>query len=111
MDTLNVMNTLKTILSDLGIPEESLHEDTLLCKHLQLDSVETVEIALGLKRKLGVKVKLEALQDMTLAQVCNMVEGAIAPLPAQEKTQLCTDSHPQSSQLLSLKGKLDGQYF
>jgi acyl carrier protein len=82
MDTLNVMNTLKKILTDLGIPEESLHQDTLLSKNLQLDSVETIEIALALKRKLGVSVKLEAWQDMTLAQVCNMLEEA---MPTQAK--------------------------
>jgi acyl carrier protein len=78
MDTLNVMNTLKKILIDLGIPEESLHQDALLSKNLQLDSVETVEIALGLKRTLGVNIRLEALQNMTLAQVCKMIEEAIA---------------------------------
>ncbi len=81
MDTLNVMNTLKTILTDLGIPEESLCEDTLLSKDLQIDSVETVEIALGLKRKLGINVKLEALQNMTLVQVCNLVETAMSEAP------------------------------
>lgn len=81
MDSLNVMNTLKTILTDLGIPEESLHEDTLLCKNLRIDSLETVEIALGLKRKLGIKVKLEASQDITLAQVCHLVEEAISTNP------------------------------
>jgi len=78
MDTLNVMNTLKKILIDLGIPEELLHPDALLSKNLQLDSVETVEIALGLKRTLGVNIKLEAWQNMTLAQVCKMIEEAIA---------------------------------
>lgn len=77
-DTCNVMNTLRSILIDLGIPEETLSEDTLLNQDLQLDSVETVEIALGLKRKLGVNVKLETRQDMTLAQVCNTVKAAIA---------------------------------
>ncbi|HAA30503.1 MAG TPA: acyl carrier protein [Cyanobacteria bacterium UBA11369] len=71
------MDTLKAILGDLGIPEESLHKDTLLRKDLQLDSTETVEVSLGLKRKLGVSVKLEGWQDMTLAQVCNRVEAAI----------------------------------
>jgi acyl carrier protein len=77
-DTCKVMNTLKSILIDLGIPKESLSEDTLLHKDLQLDSVEIVEIALGLKRKLGVSVKLETRQDMTLAQACNIVKDAIA---------------------------------
>jgi acyl carrier protein len=80
-NTCNVMDTLKSILIDLGIPEELLDEDTLLHKDLQLDSVETVEIALGLKRKLGVNVKLETRQDITIAQVCNTVKAAIATSP------------------------------
>lgn len=81
MHTLKAMGTLKAILADLGIPEELLHKDTLLRKDLQLDSTETVEISLGLKRKLGVSVKLEGRQDMTLAQVCNLVEAAMLTSP------------------------------
>ncbi|WP_236144573.1 acyl carrier protein [Nostoc sp. CMAA1605] len=77
-NTCSVMDTLKSILLNLGIPEESISEDTLLQRDLQLDSVEAVEIALGLKRTLGVSVKLESRRDMTLAQVCNQVEEAIA---------------------------------
>ncbi|MEM0943843.1 MAG: TRAP transporter small permease subunit, partial [Pseudomonadota bacterium] len=45
----------------LGLAE-SLDGDTLLYKDLQLDSTETVEVALGVKRKLGVSVKLESRQ-------------------------------------------------
>ncbi|NEO98556.1 MAG: acyl carrier protein [Symploca sp. SIO2E9] len=75
------MDTLKAILVDLGIPVESVHKDTLLCKDLQLDSTETVEISLGLKRQLGVNVKLEAREDMTLAQVCNLIEAAVSAGP------------------------------
>lgn len=76
MDIPETMDTLKAILANLGIPEESLSGDTLLHKDLQLDSTETVEVSLGLKRKLGVSVRLESRQDMTLAQVCNLVEAA-----------------------------------
>ncbi len=50
MDTIKAMDALKAILIDLGIPEESIHQDALLREDLQLDSTETVEIALGLKR-------------------------------------------------------------
>ena len=73
-----MMNTLRTILVDLGVSAESLDGDTLLYKDLQLDSTETVEVALGLKRRLGVSVKLESRQDMTLSQVCDLIEAAIA---------------------------------
>jgi len=73
-----VMDTLKDILIDMGISEESLTEDALLRKDLQLDSTETVEIALGLKRRLGVNVKIESRKDTTLGQVCEMVNQAMA---------------------------------
>lgn len=78
MDTIKAMDALKAILTDIGIPEELIDQDASLREDLQLDSTETVEIALGLKRKLGVNVKLEGRQDMTLAQVCNKVEAAMS---------------------------------
>jgi len=77
MDTSRAMDTLKTILVELGIPNELLHNETLLHQDLQLDSTEIVEIALRLKRQLGVSVKLESRQDITLAQVCSKVEVAL----------------------------------
>ncbi len=77
MDTSKAMDTLKAILADLGIPKESLHNDTLLHEDLQLDSTEIVEVALGLKRQLGISVKLEGRQDITLAQVCNRIEAVL----------------------------------
>ncbi|MEH2080287.1 MAG: acyl carrier protein [Nostoc sp.] len=71
------MDTLKIILTDLGVAEEFIHEDTCLRRDLQLDSMETVEVALGLKRKLGINIKLGNEQDVTLAQLCNLVEVQI----------------------------------
>lgn len=72
-----MMDTLKVILTDLGILEELIHQDALLREDLQLDSTETVEISLALKRQLGVNVKLEGRQDITLTQLCNRVEAAM----------------------------------
>lgn len=77
MDTAIAINTLKAILTDLGIPPSSLQDDTRLHQDLQLDSTEIVEISLGLKRKLGVSVKLEGRQDLTLTQVCDRIEAAL----------------------------------
>ncbi len=71
-----VMDTLKDILIELGISEDLLTEDALLKKDLQLDSTETVEISLALKRRLGVNVKIESRKDTTLAQLCEMVDQA-----------------------------------
>ena len=75
MDSLTAMNTLKAMLVDLGIPEETLSEDTLLHGHLQLDSVETVRLSLELKRRLGIDLKLGTRNDMTLAEICDMAEA------------------------------------
>ena len=77
MNASAIMDTLKTILISLGIPKEMLQDDALLHQDLQLDSTEIVEISLGLKRKLGVSIKLESRQDMTLIQVCNRIESTL----------------------------------
>lgn len=82
METLKLMDTLKAALIDLGIPEELIHQDALLREDLQIDSTETVELALALKRQLGVSVKLEGRQDITLAQLCNKVEVAMSAASA-----------------------------
>ena len=76
-----VIDALKDILLDLGIPEESITDTALLRKDLQLDSTETVDISLGLKRRLGVNVKLESRKDMTLAEVSEMIGKAMAATP------------------------------
>ncbi|MEH1906167.1 MAG: acyl carrier protein [Nostoc sp.] len=81
MDTLKVMETINKILTDLGITEELLYPDALLRKDLQLDSTETVEVSLELKRQLGVSVKLQGRQDMTLDQFCHLVQTAMLVSP------------------------------
>ena len=74
MNNSAVMDRLKVILVDLGVPKESLHDRTLLHRDLQLDSTEMVEIVLALKQKLGISLKLGGRQDMTLAQLCDRIE-------------------------------------
>jgi acyl carrier protein len=75
MNHLEVMDTLKAILVDLGIPEASLCENTLLYGHLKLDSIEAVQLSLQLKRQLGIELKLGTRQDMTLAQICHLTKA------------------------------------
>lgn len=72
------MKYLEDILNNLGIPEELIHPNALLHRDLQLDSTEIVEISLALKRKLGIKLKLETREDKSLAQVCTLIDSAIA---------------------------------
>jgi acyl carrier protein len=75
---LTVMDTLKAILVGLGIPEDTIREDTLIHAHLGLDSVETVKLSLELKRQFDLDLKLGTRQDLTVAEICQMV---VAPLP------------------------------
>ena len=72
-----IFSTLKAILIDLGIDERALTEDAHLRKDLELDSTETVEISLELKRRLGVEMKLESRQDPTLAELCARIERVL----------------------------------
>ena len=77
MDIVKAMSNLEDILNALGIPEELIHPNALLHRDLQLDSTEIVEISLALKRRLGIKIKLETRQDKSLADVCTLIESAM----------------------------------
>jgi acyl carrier protein len=79
-NNLTVMDALKTILVGLGIPEDTIREDTLIHAHLGLDSVETVKLSLELKRQFDLDLKLGTRKDLTLAEICQMVA---IPLPAR----------------------------
>lgn len=78
MNTVKAMKYLEDILNDLGIPEELIQPNALLHRDLQLDSTEIVEISLALKRRLGIKLKLETRNDKSLAEVCTLIRAAIA---------------------------------
>ena len=78
MNTVKAMEDLEDILNDLGIPEELIQPNALLHRDLQLDSTEIVEISLALKRRLGIKLKLETRDDKSLAEVCTLIRSAIA---------------------------------
>lgn len=85
MNELKVMDTLRAILEELGIPKESLREDTLLYEQLGIDSVEVIQLSLELKRRLGIDVKIGTRNDMTLAEICHLAEAHV--LQTRSKTQ------------------------
>ncbi len=68
---------LKKVLIDLGFEEAELSDTASIRQDLQLDSTETVDISLGLKRRLGINIKLESRQDMTLAQISEKIVQAV----------------------------------
>jgi acyl carrier protein len=71
-----IFETVKKILLDLGIDEECIQANASLHHDLALDSAETVQIALELKRRFGVTVKFESRQDLTVADVCALIDQA-----------------------------------
>ena len=76
--TQQTINALINILSELGLSPDQLKPNSFLYKDLQLDSTEIVEVSLALKRRFGVRVKLEARQDRTLTDVCNLIDLAMS---------------------------------
>jgi acyl carrier protein len=80
LNNSTAIDTIVSILEDLGVPAQMIKDDTLLHKHLGLDSVETVKLSLELKRKLGIDLKLGTRQDITISEICQM---AAATLPAK----------------------------
>ncbi|MBE9201703.1 MULTISPECIES: acyl carrier protein [unclassified Nodularia (in: cyanobacteria)] len=83
MDTVKAIKNLEDILKDLGIPEDMICPNALINQDLQLDSTEIVEVSLALKRKLGIKVKLETRQDKTLTEICTLIESALSETESQ----------------------------
>lgn len=76
MVAASTFGILVDILKELGVSETQISPNTFIYRDLQLDSTETVEISLALKRRLGIKIKLETRQDKTLAELCQSIESA-----------------------------------
>lgn len=64
-------------LAELGITDEQMTDDAHLQSDLELDSTEVVQIALEMKRRFGIEVKLEAGDDLTIGEVCRLVEDRL----------------------------------
>lgn len=66
------------LVTDLGVEEEQVTQGAHLLEDLELDSTDTVEISLQLKKRLGADVKLQVRDDPTIEEVCAMVDTALA---------------------------------
>jgi acyl carrier protein len=78
---MDTRQTLTEILAELGIEPAGVVDGAHMTSDLELDSTEMVDISLELRRRLGVVVRLEAHTDLTVAQVCELVEQAGAEGP------------------------------
>jgi acyl carrier protein len=68
-----IFNTLKQALIDqLGIDSNLINLETYIEKDLQLDSTETVILALEIKKKFAVNFKFPD-KDISLSEICNFV--------------------------------------
>ncbi|MGV4924098.1 acyl carrier protein [Streptomyces sp. BHT-5-2] len=63
-------------ISALGFEDDQILPEARLRGDLELDSTELVEVSLQLQRDLGIEVKLELADDLTIADVCRIVEEA-----------------------------------
>jgi acyl carrier protein len=90
---------LKAVLIDLGFEEEELTDSASIRQDLQLDSTETVDISLGLKRRLGINIKLESRQDMTLAEVSEKIAQAVIQSSSEDNNYVETpmSAKPQTA--------------
>lgn len=70
----SVEQALREIIANLGIDEDDITPDARLRTNLGLDSTETVEIALALRRRFGVEIKLLLEDDLSIESVCRLVE-------------------------------------
>lgn len=68
---------IKTLKDSLGIEEDIIHPKAMVKKDLQLDSTETVAIALELKKKFNIDFKFPS-EDISLEDVRLQVESMCA---------------------------------
>ena len=65
---------VKEILIDLGIGETQINAHARLKEDLELDSTDTVQVALDLKRRLDVDIAFASGEDMTVGDLCALIE-------------------------------------
>ena len=71
--TIEVVKDILVI--DLGVEEGQVTEDAHLLYDLELDSTDTIEIALQLKKRLGVDLDLKIRDDPTVGQIVEQVDA------------------------------------
>ncbi|MCR3759098.1 phosphopantetheine-binding protein [Clostridium felsineum] len=65
---------LKNILIDIGIEEEFLNDmKSVTTVELGLKSVELIDMAVSIKEKYGVSMKLTVKEDITLEDICEYI--------------------------------------
>lgn len=74
----DVTKTITEILCELGIEPEAISDTATLGDELELDSTDAVEVALSLKRRFHVEVKMQVKGDQTVGDLHDAVLAAMA---------------------------------
>jgi acyl carrier protein len=69
------MDTLRDILAELGVDPAQLGARTRLRADLGLDSTETTELELELRRRCSTRVDLWDAKDYTLGELAALIGG------------------------------------
>ncbi len=77
----DVRAVLVEALAGLGIEPDSVGDDSTLRGDLELDSTETVQVALELTRHLGVKISLSGGGDPPVAELVDGVLEQVRTAP------------------------------
>jgi acyl carrier protein len=69
-----INQTVTDILCALGIERAKIRDEALLKRDLELDSTDTVQVAIDLKKTLDVEIQFESREDMTIGQLCSRID-------------------------------------
>jgi acyl carrier protein len=79
MDRQEILETIKEHLAGRGIEREKVTPDAELLGDLDLDSLDTVELTLGLEEKFGIEIPDTELEDVTtINDAIDLIEQKVA---------------------------------
>jgi acyl carrier protein len=79
MDRQEILETIKDHLTGRGIEREKVTPEAELLGDLDLDSLDTVELTLGLEEKFGIEIPDTELEDVTtINDAIDLIEQKVA---------------------------------
>jgi acyl carrier protein len=79
MDRQEILETIKDHLAGRGIEREKVTPEAELLGDLDLDSLDTVELTLGLEEKFGIEIPDTELEDVnTINDAIDLIEQKVA---------------------------------
>jgi acyl carrier protein len=79
MDRQEILETMKDHLEGRGIEREKVTPEAELLGDLDLDSLDTVELTLGLEEKFGIEIPDTELEDVnTINDAIDLIERKVA---------------------------------